>query len=79
MCPGVIGTALVQMEMRVLRFLVGDDDDTGGLLEVARRIATHRVVVKRHPRATPLAPGAVGSHNATRVRYDVYLPVGRTS
>lgn len=67
-------TALAKKEMRILRLLVGDDEDASSLLCVARAVATRRVVVKRHLRAAPLAPGAIHSHAGRSVRYDVYAP-----
>lgn len=68
-------SALVQKDMRFLQELVGDDPDAGELLDLARRVAKHRVTVKR-PRLAPeladLKPAFVISGKA--VRYDVYLP-----
>jgi 16S rRNA (guanine1516-N2)-methyltransferase len=68
-------SALVQKEMRCLHEVVGEDTDSDALLTLARRIATHRVTVKR-PRLAPelagLQPAFVISGKA--VRYDVYLP-----
>ncbi|TXH77678.1 MAG: 16S rRNA methyltransferase, partial [Thiothrix sp.] len=68
-------SALVQKEMRCLHEVVGEDTDSDALLTLARRIAKHRVTVKR-PRLAPelagLKPAFVISGKA--VRYDVYLP-----
>ncbi len=66
-------SALPKKEMRILRRLVGDDSDAAGLLDVARRVARDRVVVKRTPRAAPLACDATMSYRRKLVRYDVYL------
>ena len=66
-------SALPKKEMRILRRLVGDDPDAGGLLEAARRVARDRVVVKRTPRAPPLAPAPTMSYRRKLVRYDVYV------
>lgn len=66
-------SALPKKEMRILRQLVGEDPDADKLLEVARRVARDRVVVKRAPRAAPLAPGPTMSIHGKLVRYDVYL------
>ena len=66
-------SALPKKEMRILRRLVGDDSDAGALLEVARRVARERVVVKRTPRAPPLAPAPSMSYKSKLTRYDVYL------
>ena len=66
-------SALAKKEMRILRRLVGDDPDCAVLLEVARRVARERVVVKRTPRAAPLAPEPSMSYRGKMARYDVYL------
>ncbi len=63
--------------MRVLRRLVGEDDDAGELLAAAIGAATRRVVVKRPSGAAPLGAGEggagpVSSHGGAAVRYDVY-------
>ncbi|HXH02210.1 MAG TPA: class I SAM-dependent methyltransferase [Candidatus Competibacteraceae bacterium] len=67
-------SALVKKEMRVLRRLVGDDEDAPALLTAALRCARHRVVVKR-PRLAPVLEGPRPSHaiTAKSTRYDVYL------
>ena len=66
-------SALPKKEMRILRRLVGDDLDAGALLEVARRVARDRVVVKRTPRAPPLTPATTMSYRGKLARYDVYV------
>ncbi len=66
-------SALPKKEMRILRRLVGDDQDAGALLEAARRVARERVVVKRTPRAPPLALAPTMSHRGKLARYDVYV------
>ena len=66
-------SALPKKEMRILRRLVGDDSDADALLEVAWRVARDRVVVKRTPRAPPLAPAPTMSYQSKLTRYDVYL------
>lgn len=66
-------SALAKKEMRILRMLVGGDEDAGELLRIARIIATKRVVVKRHLRATPLAEDVTMTYPGRTVRYDVYL------
>lgn len=72
-------SALPKKEMRLLRRLVGNDPDAGALLESARRVARARVVVKRTPRAPPLAPTPTMSYKGKIARYDVYLtPRGGT-
>lgn len=66
-------SAQVKKEMQVFRTIVGDDEDSGQLLEGALKCARYRVVVKR-PRK---APAISGPEPTTRVegkssRYDVY-------
>ena len=59
--------------LRVLRRLVGDDEDTSRLFAAARRVARRRVVVKRPLRAEPFdgVPPTM-THKGKSVRYDVY-------
>jgi 16S rRNA (guanine1516-N2)-methyltransferase len=61
--------------LHLLRALLGDDGDQAGLLPLARRAASARVVVKR-PRVAPylacVAPS--GSIGGRSVRYDLYAP-----
>jgi len=66
-------SAAVKKEMRLLRELVGDDPDAQELLEISRRVALDRVVVKRPDDAPPLAPDPSMSIAGKLVRYDVYL------
>ena len=66
-------SAAVKKEMRLLRELVGDDPDAHELLEISRRVALDRVVVKRPDGAPPLAPDPSMSLAGKLVRYDVYL------
>ena len=66
-------SAAVKKEMRLLRALVGDDPDAQELLEISRRVALDRVVVKRPDDAPPLAPDPSMSLAGKLVRYDVYL------
>jgi 16S rRNA (guanine1516-N2)-methyltransferase len=66
-------SAAVKKEMRFLRDLVGDDPDAHELLEISRRVALDRVVVKRPDGAAPLAPDPSMSLAGKLVRYDVYL------
>ncbi len=69
-------SALAKKEMRICRLLVGNDSDAGELVEIARAIAGHRVVVKRLRKAAPVAPGVSVSYAGRVVRYDVYLNGG---
>jgi 16S rRNA (guanine1516-N2)-methyltransferase len=67
-------TVLVKKEMRALRHLVGPDQGSDVLLEIAQRATRRRVVVKRPKRAGWL-------HNkrpdtcieSKKTRYDIYL------
>jgi len=65
--------ALPKKELRICRRLVGDDEDAGELLAIARQVARRRVVVKRHPHAPPLAPDPALQFAGKMTRYDVYL------
>ncbi|GMR03981.1 MAG: 16S rRNA (guanine(1516)-N(2))-methyltransferase RsmJ [Gammaproteobacteria bacterium] len=65
-------SAAVKKEIRLLRMLVGDDADAQELLEISRRCATDRVVVKRPDHAPALAPKPTVSYSGKLVRYDVY-------
>ena len=71
-------SVLPKKELRILRRLVGEDPDAGALLDVARRVARRRVVVKRTPHAPPLAPSPTMSYEGKIARYDVYLTQGAT-
>jgi len=73
MFPPQKKSALVKVEMRILRRLVGDDPDAGELFELARAVARQRVVVKRHCHAEPLFPHPTHSHSDQTTRYDVYV------
>lgn len=72
MFPARPGHAREKKAMRWLRKLAGEDADSGALLEVARRTATERVIVKRPRRAPPLAPGVRTTHAGKAIRWDVY-------
>lgn len=73
MYPGRDRSALTKKEMRILRELVGDDDDAPDLLAAALLHAKQRVVVKR-PRLAPAIQGPVPTAQLTgaTTRYDVY-------
>lgn len=78
MYPQRSQSALNRQTMRAIRDLVGDDDDSGQLLELARRAATERVTVKR-PQPSPHLGEAKPSHAIfmKNSRFDVYLAVDR--
>lgn len=66
--------------MRLLRELLGGDEDSGSLLAAARAAASRRVVVKR-PRRAPWLAGVApsGSQSGKTVRYDLYPPATGTA
>ncbi len=74
MFPHRSKSALVKKEMRVLRSIVGDDDDAVDLLPLARQVARNRVVVKRMKHAPDLAPNPMICFRGKTTRYDVYAP-----
>ena len=74
MYPDQAGSALNKKGMRILRELVGDDNDADLLLPLALNCAKRRVVVKRHCHAPILnqqKPNIV--FTGKTVRLDVYL------
>ncbi|MCC5828801.1 MAG: class I SAM-dependent methyltransferase [Phycisphaeraceae bacterium] len=66
--------ALPGKEMRILRMLVGDDDDAADLLRAALSCPVGRTIVKRPVHAPKLIPSppADWTIRSQRVRYDVY-------
>lgn len=74
MYPHRHSSALNKQEMRVIRALVGDDQDAAALLETALAIATNRVVVKR-PKGAPELSTRRPSHviEMKNSRFDVYM------
>ena len=67
-------SALVKKEMRLVRLLVGDDEDSDALLTAALPVATKRVVVKRPRLAPPLSgPPPSFTLSGKNSRFDVYL------
>jgi 16S rRNA (guanine1516-N2)-methyltransferase len=74
MYPDTARSALNRKEMRILREMVGEDEDAPELLAAARRQARRRVVVKR-PRLAPPLEGSAPSIqlNGKSTRYDIYL------
>ncbi|HRD67325.1 MAG TPA: class I SAM-dependent methyltransferase [Candidatus Competibacter sp.] len=72
-------SALVKKEMRLLRQLVGDDEDAPELLAAALTRARRRVVVKRPRLAPPLAGPPPGFRIVSpNTRFDVY-PISHQS
>jgi len=72
MFPPKRGSALESKRMRVLRTLVGNDDDAIELLEAALSVIPRRVVVKRPLRAPELGGKPAVSYKGKSLRYDVY-------
>lgn len=81
MHPPRKGTALVKKEMRVLRELVGPDEDSLELMQAALACARNRVVLKWPRYAAPLAGLPKPSHQimGKTVRYDVFMTAQRKS
>ncbi len=66
-------SALVKKEMRLFHSLVGLDEDSAALLDIALQRARHRVVVKRPPKAPYLAERKPQLSVAGKaVRFDIY-------
>lgn len=74
MYPHRSKSALNSLEMRLLRLIAGDDEDSPALLEQALSVAANRVVVKR-PKGAPCVAGKMPSHEILmkNSRFDVYL------
>lgn len=78
-------SALIKKEMRLVRKVVGDDEDTAELLQTALTYASKRVVCKRPIEAKPLSgDGPQGGERrpdfaitTPNHRFDVYLTGGQ--
>jgi 16S rRNA (guanine1516-N2)-methyltransferase len=68
-------TALVKSEMRLIREIVGTDEDSIDLMKVALATARKRVVLKWPQRANPMAGIGPPSHQIAgkSTRYDVFM------
>lgn len=75
MHPPRKNTALVKKEMRDLREIVGDDQDSFQLMQAALQIAGKRVVLKWPLRADPMPDLRKPSHQiiGKTTRYDVFM------
>lgn len=74
MYPERTKSALVKKEMRLLRALVGKDENAPLLLEAALQYARRRVVVKRPRLASPVTgPKPDFTIASKNTRFDVYL------
>jgi 16S rRNA (guanine1516-N2)-methyltransferase len=79
MFPARRKSALVKKEMRILKLLVGGDEDSEELFNLATQIAQKRVVVKRPIHAHALThkkPSIV--YRGKTCRFDVYLSLLKT-
>ncbi len=74
MYPDIKSSAAPQAEMQILRDLLPVESNLGNLFEFALKNANARVVVKRPPRAPPLAGKLIHSYVGKAVRYDAYRP-----
>ena len=75
MHPARKNSALVKQEMRLIREIVGTDEDAAELMTVALATARKRVVLKWPLRADPMDGIGAPSHQITgkSTRYDVYM------
>ena len=74
MYPSRDKTALVKKEMRILRDLVGDNEDASEVLAIARGSAQKRVVVKRPRLGEYLAEQKPDfCYTSKQCRFDVYV------
>ena len=76
MYPHDTKSALNKMSMRVIRSLVGDDNDSWQLMESAKLMARKRIVIKRPRRAPPLTDDKISYQVKMKSsRFDVYIIV----
>lgn len=75
MHPPRKNSALVKKEMRLIREIVGTDEDSAALMQVALDNASKRVVLKWPQKADPMAGIRVPSHQikGKSTRYDVFM------
>ncbi len=75
MHPPRKNSALVKNEMRLIREIVGTDEDSTQLMQVALDCARKRVVLKWPMRANPIDGVRAPSHQiiGKTTRYDVYM------
>ncbi len=76
MFPPKRKNSLVKKEMRVLRDLVGDDQDATELLQIAIDSAARHVTVKRMRHAPPIQASPLRVYMGKTTRYDVYGACG---
>ena len=74
MYPHASKSALNKKSMRVIRSLVGDDDDSWQLMQLAKKKARKRIVVKRPRLAPPLSEDRISYQVKMKSsRFDVYI------
>lgn len=73
MYPHRTKSALVKKEMRILRALVGHDEDASSLCQLALKTAKRRVVIKRPRIAETLLDKPDICFKGNNSRFDVYL------
>ena len=75
MHPPRKSSALVKLELRQVRDIVGTDDDADALVRVALQHARQRVVLKWPAKADPIAGVRACSHQimGKTTRYDVFM------
>ncbi|VAV96319.1 16S rRNA (guanine(1516)-N(2))-methyltransferase [hydrothermal vent metagenome] len=75
MHPPRKNSALVKKEMRLIRDIVGSDEDSVELMEVALKVAQNRVVLKWPQRADSMQGIRAPSHQiiGKSTRYDVFM------
>ena len=75
MHPPRQSSALVKLEMRQIRDIVGPDQDALDLMKIALETATNRVVLKWPRKAVPMAGLKQFSHQilGKSTRYDVFM------
>ncbi|VFP79743.1 Ribosomal RNA small subunit methyltransferase J [Candidatus Erwinia haradaeae] len=76
MYPEKKKNSLVKKEMRILKSLIGADEDADKLLQCARMLATKRIVVKRPRYAQSLDGMQTNNFIKTKNhRFDIYSPI----
>lgn len=75
MHPPRKNSALVKLELRQVREIVGTDDDAGDLVRLALKHATNRVVLKWPAKADPILGIRECTHQirGKTTRYDVFM------
>ncbi len=68
-------SALVKIELRQIREIVGTDEDASELMQIALKTASKRVVLKWPQKAKPMLGIKTPSHQITgkTTRYDVFI------